>query len=592
MVRRTGRATFSRRAAHATAGLMGVLLAVGWPGLRAPASATLGSRPWMDVVVRTASAQDSTTAQAAVRHLGGTVTRPLNLISGFAARVPRTALPPLRDTRGVTDVTADGSVHMKADKWMDDGGKNVPVDTIKKAAGGKKETQTVDVASLTGAGIGVALIDSGVAPVTGLAQPGKVINGPDLSFESQTPGLFDIDTYGHGTHIAGIIAGSDPATPAGIPRFDGIAPGAHLISLKVAAADGASDVSQVIAAIDWVVTHRKDPGLNIRVLNLSFGTDSTQDPRLDPLSYAVEAAWRKGIVVVVSVGNDGAAASRVTMPAANPYVIAVGAADAKGTADRADDTVASFSSRGNAARHADLLAAGSSVVSLRTPGSFIDTGYPGARVANASGRVRFFRGSGTSQAAAVVSGSVALLLQQHPTLTPDQVKKLLVWTADPLVGADPVAAGAGQLDIAEAATLEPPKDAGQTFAAATGMGTLEGARGTAHVTDAGTGATLTGERDIFGALWVPKTWAPLSKDGKAWNGGTWNDHVWTGSTFNGTSWASRTWNTTGWSAKNWSGRSWAANNWTGRSWAGGTWTGRSWAVGTWCGRSWAGRTWG
>ncbi|MFL6117544.1 MAG: S8 family serine peptidase [Catenulispora sp.] len=546
----------------------------------------------MDVVVRTASAQDSTTAQAAVRHLGGTVTRPLNLISGFAARVPRTALPPLRDTRGVTDVTADGSVHMKADKWMDDGGKNVPVDTIKKAAGGKKETQTVDVASLTGAGIGVALIDSGVAPVTGLAQPGKVINGPDLSFESQTPGLFDIDTYGHGTHIAGIIAGSDPATPAGIPRFDGIAPGAHLISLKVAAADGASDVSQVIAAIDWVVTHRKDPGLNIRVLNLSFGTDSTQDPRLDPLSYAVEAAWRKGIVVVVSVGNDGAAASRVTMPAANPYVIAVGAADAKGTADRADDTVASFSSRGNAARHADLLAAGSSVVSLRTPGSFIDTGYPGARVANASGRVRFFRGSGTSQAAAVVSGSVALLLQQHPTLTPDQVKKLLVWTADPLVGADPVAAGAGQLDIAEAATLEPPKDAGQTFAAATGMGTLEGARGTAHVTDAGTGATLTGERDIFGALWVPKTWAPLSKDGKAWNGGTWNDHVWTGSTFNGTSWASRTWNTTGWSAKNWSGRSWAANNWTGRSWAGGTWTGRSWAAGTWCGRSWAGHTWG
>ena len=185
-----------------------------------------------------------------------------------------------------------------------------------------------------------------------------------------------------------------------------MAPGAKIISLKVAAADGATDVSQVIAAIDWVVAHRNDPGLNIRVLNLSFGTDSTQTRGLDPLSYAVEQAWSKGIVVVVAAGNDGFAANRLTMPAANPYVIAVGAADAKGTEIRADDVVADFSNRGNAARHADLLAAGRSVVSLRDPGSYIDTTYPDRPARHrADPAQRFFRGSGTSQAAAVVSGA-------------------------------------------------------------------------------------------------------------------------------------------------------------------------------------------
>ncbi|MEV0896138.1 S8 family serine peptidase [Actinoplanes sp. NPDC049802] len=462
--------------------------------------------------------------------------------------------------------------------WLDTGGVGVTVSAVRKAAGGKAK----NTAALTGAGIGVALIDSGIAPVAGLSQAGKVINGPDLSFESQTPGLQQIDTYGHGTHLAGIIAADDPAN-----GFEGVAPGSHLISLKVAAADGAVDVSQIIAGIDWVVAHRNDPGLNIKVLNLSFGTDSVQAAQVDPLSQAVESAWRNGIVVVVSAGNDGATATRLTMPAVNPYVIAVGAADANGTATRGDDTVATFSSRGNADRHADLLATGRSLVSLRVPGSYIDTEYPGARVGD-----RYLRGSGTSQAAAVVSGSVALLLQHRPGLTPDQVKKLLTQTADPVTGADEIAAGAGQLDIAEAATLTPPATATQRWPAATGLGSLEASRGTSgHVVDAATGIALTGERDIFGTPWKPAVWAPQSRTGRAWNGGTWNGTVWTGKSFTGTSWASLTWEGAVWTGRSWAGRSWAGTDWAGRSWAGGTWTGRSWASGTWAGRSWAGRSW-
>jgi serine protease AprX len=169
----------------------------------------------------------------------------------------------------------------------------------------------------TGRGIGVALIDSGVVPVEGLSLPGKVIHGPDLSFESQDPTLAHLDTYGHGTHIAGIIAGKDSDVPAGnendSTRFVGVAPDAHLVSLKVAASDGATDVSQVIAAIDWVVQHRNDPGLAIRVLNLSFGTTSLQPHDLDPLAHAVQNAWHKGIVVVVAAGNDGAASGVLTI---------------------------------------------------------------------------------------------------------------------------------------------------------------------------------------------------------------------------------------------------------------------------------------
>ncbi|MFF5289730.1 S8 family serine peptidase [Paractinoplanes globisporus] len=545
------------------------------PAIAAPGESMSGG-PMTAVIVRTDSGAALSRAEAYVRRAGGTVDRELSLISGFAGQVPAGAVASLRQSPGVAEVTADGTVRMKADTWLDTGGANSTVATVKRGAGGKK----ANTVALTGAGVGVALIDSGVAPVAGLNQPGKVINGPDLSFESQTPGLADTDTYGHGTHMAGIIAGSDPAS-----GFEGIAPGANLISLKVAAADGAADVSQVIAAIDWVVEHRNDAGLNIRVLNLSFGTDSTQSEVLDPLSFAVETAWKKGIVVVVAVGNDGPTASRVTMPAANPYVIAVGAADTNGTETLGDDTVATFSTRGNATRHADVLAAGRSVVSLRDPGSYIDVNYPAARVSD-----QFFRGSGTSQATAVVSGTVALLLQNSPKLSPDQVKNLLMESADPL-GTDPIAAGAGEIDISSAVTLSTPKKGTQSFPAATGLGSLEASRGTSHVVDATTGTVLTGEKDIFGTPWNPATWTKGAAKSTQWTGGTWNGNVWAGTAYTGSSWTALTWNIAPWTGTNWAGRAWTGSNWTGRAWTAAGWTGRAWTSGSWLGRAWTGRAW-
>src|SRR3954468_23851782 len=213
-------------------------------------------------------------------------------------------------------------------------------------------------ASLTGAGVGVALVDTGVAGVPGL--PGaQIVNGPDLSFESQSASLRYLDTYGHGTHMAGIIVGNDTATGT-----KGIAPRAKLTSIKVGTANGAVDVSQMIAAIDWVVAHRNDSPANpIRVINLSYGTGGMPDYWTDPVQFAVEQAWKAGIVVVAAVGNSG---GQMSDPATDQFVLNAGSAATQGTLSPADDTISAFTSltySGGANRRTDVLAPGEAIVS-------------------------------------------------------------------------------------------------------------------------------------------------------------------------------------------------------------------------------------
>ncbi len=434
-------------------------------------------------------------------------------------------------------------------------------------------------AGRTGDGVGVALIDTGVAPVAGLPS-GTVVDGPDLSLDSQAPGTAHLDGYGHGTHLAGIIAGSDR-------DFSGVAPGATLTSVKVGAADGAVDVATVIAAVDWVVAHRDDdPRHPIRVLNLSYGTDGTQDYRLDPLTHAVENAWRAGIVVVAAGGNGGTTAPRLTNPAYDPYVIAVGAADTAGSAGSGDDTVADFSSRGDATRRVDLIAPGRSIVSLRDPGSYADRSAPTARVGD-----RYFRGSGTSQAAAVVSGAVALLLQGRPQLSPDQVKAALISTAHRLPRADAAGQGAGELDLARAAAVAG-RPASQQWPAATGRGSLEAARGSVHLVLAGT--ALTGENDLFGRF-DSAAWAAASSAGTAWVGGRWMGRQLTGDGWISTPgtpdpWSSLTWSSLTWSGLTWSGLTWSSLTWSGLTWSGLTWSGLTWSSLTWSGLTWSSLT--
>ena len=453
-------------------------------------------------------------------------------------------------------------------------------------------------AGYTGKGIDVAVIDSGVSRVAGLDAPGKVLYGPDFSLESQASNLTDLDTYGHGTFMAGLIAGHDatltaPYANAPASAYRGIAPDARIVSLKVATADGGADVSQVIAAIDWAVQHAHDPGLNIRVISLSYGTNSTQSYGVDPLAYAVEQAWKHGIVVVASAGNTGYqrgnGAPGLADPAYDPYVIAAGASTSNGTPSASDDAVAPFSASSSgcgACKNPDFVAPGAHLQGLRVPNSFVDANHPEGRL-----DARYFRGSGTSQATAIAAGAVALVLQKYPTMSPDLVKLFFQTNAQKLASFDTQAQGAGEIRLGAMLNATPQWSyTGQKFTNATGTGSLERSRGQDHLTR--NGVVLSGEQDIFGKPVNTSALAAAEAAGSSWSGGVWNGSSWSGSSWSGSSWSGSSWSGSSWSGSSWSGSSWSGSSWSGSSWSGSSWSGSSWSGSSWSGSTWASDSWG
>jgi len=539
--------------------------AAGAPTVAGPDGAQAPSGQ-VKVIVR--SKRGPAAAAAAVRRAGGAVSTTLSLIGGVTADVPTANVAALSADATVQAVSNDAGLSLApADATGIAGGTAGPDDAsvTPQQAAHLIGADAAYARGLDGSGVDVAVLDTGVVPVAGLAGDHTVL-GADLSTEADSP-LKGLDGFGHGTAMAGIVAANGPG------QFRGVAPGARVVSVKVGAADGSVDVSQVIAGIDWVVQHKDDAGVHVRVLNLSFGTESPQAADLDPLAYAADVAWRHGIVVVTSVGNDGRTDRQVSDPAINPSVLAVGAADTHGSSNAADATVAPFSSLGDATRHADLLAPGVHMVSLRDPGSTLDQAFPAARRGD-----DLFRGSGTSHAAAVVSGAVALLLQQRPGLTPDQVKALLVRTADRLPNARPVVQGAGLVDLAQAlATPTPKKD--HDHPRLHGTGSLEQARGGVHLLRDGT--PVTGEQTVLGSAWDGRVWAPLAWQGSTWQGSTWQGSTWQGSTWQGSTWQGSTWQGSTWQGSTWQGSTWQGSTWQGSTWQGSTWQGLGWAGATW-----------
>ena len=454
-----------------------------------------------------------------------------------------------------------------------------------------------------GQGVDVAVIDSGVAPLQEFGD--RLINGPDLSFDASSatggdPDFDGIDALGHGTHMAGIIAGRDInisndelANPRQFLKdakrqFVGIAPASRIVNVRVGASDGAVDVSQVIAGIEWVIKHRVDPniagGLHIRVLNLSYGTTGGRtDHNHDALAAELERAVKNGILPVVSSGNSGySATAQLDDPASDPYVVAVGASDAHGTVARNDDSIADYTSRGIQSRPVDVLAPGTSITSLAVPGSVIDNSFPGGRVGNETSGARWFKGSGTSQAAAVVSGAAALLYSD-PRLADvrsQQPANQVAWMKEILSGASvTLPTPARRLQRLDHAVKELKLDlAGSVFRTVRHASNLqnvyystmksthmklEEARGDSHVQfeDAdGVTHTLEGEVTAGGQSWF----GMLLADG--WYGQKWSNEVYTGPHWDGGEWLGRTWR-----ARAWAGNAWQDSEWSGRTWRNNAW---------------------
>jgi serine protease AprX len=515
---------------------------------------------------------------AAVRAAGGRVVQDLDLVDGVRATGPARLLDRLACSSAVRSVAPNAAVRFQ-------GRPTDAADAVTTASDFVKDTGASSMwrQGVTGRGVGVAVIDTGVSPMQDLA--GRVVHGPDLSGEDTY-----LDSYGHGTVMAGIIGGDGAADPAA--GHTGIAPDATLVSVKVAGRNGATDVSTMLAAMHWVSAYASE--FNIRVLNLSWGTPSTQSATVDPLDYAVERLWRQGIVVVTAAGNSGPAAGTVLKPADDPMVLTVGAyqQDAPG---RSGASVPDWSSSGptvDGYPKPDVVAPGRTLVALRAFGSQVEQDNPSALIAPS-----YIKGSGTSEATAVTSGAVALLLQARPDLTPDQVKTILTRAAKPIAGTAADRQGAGRLSLA-GALGRPAGPAATQTPIATGLGSLEASRGGHHVQTDCNGVTtvIQGEIDVRcqpwdGASWTGASWTGASWTGASWTGASWTGASWTGGSWTGASWTGASWTGASWTGGSWFGASWTGASWTGASWTGASWTGASWTGASWTGGSWTGGSW-
>lgn len=434
-----------------------ILLTAGWsPGRQVAASPDLHSRldPVLQgrvlqpgrsrVVLRTPTPAGGGQIALQVSSLGGRVVRHLPGINAVALDIPNAALIGLAASPLVVRISADRPIAAAMDRTS--------------AAVGARAVR--DRLGVDGSGVGVAVIDSGITPwhddlTDGIGRQ-RVVSFVDFVDGSSTPH----DGYGHGTHVAGVVAGNGHDSSG---ARTGIAPGAHLVVLKVLNAAGVGRISDVIAALDYAVAHKA--AHNIRVVNLSVAAGVHESYDLDPLTLAARRAVAEGIVVVAAAGNNGRGPSGrtryagITAPGNAPWVVTVGASSHGGTSDRSDDTIAAFSSRGpgaiDYAAKPDLVAPGVGIESLTDPGSAL---YAAGGSSLLSGTLPtayfpYLSLSGSSMAAPVASGTIALMLQVNPSLTPNAVKAILQYTAESYPGHDVLTQGAGFINAKGAVEL-------------------------------------------------------------------------------------------------------------------------------------------
>ncbi len=516
---------------------------------------------------------------AAVRTAGGTVTADLPLISGVAAQLPAGASLTGCEVSANIPLTVSGLADSALGKVRDVvTGVAGTADAVLSTA---RQTLGLTATSPSGEGVTVAVVDTGITDSPDLR--GRVLHA-DITGSSWNS---DRDDYGHGTFVAGLIAGDGTASKG---LYQGAAPDARLLDVRVAKDDGATSLIDVLRGLQFVALTQNT--LKIKVLNLSLSSGSPLPYQIDPLSQALEALWHKGIVVVVPAGNDGPDAGTISSPGNDPTLLTVGALDEDSTGKRSDDTVADFSARGPAEQGVakpEIVAPGTHLVSLRAPGSVIDDANPASRVGTA-----YFRGSGTSMSTAVTSGVVADLLVARPKLTPDQVKAILTGSSYSNAAlSDPAAAGSGGLDALGALKAAVPVvDSGDDAAWPEGQD---------QIWDRFSAALLSGDRSAAyqwwmklspaARSWVARSWTQLSPDARSWVARSWTARSWTGADGTADEWLARSWVARSWVARSWTARSWTELDWVARSWVARSWTARSWTARSWVEDDWAARSW-
>jgi subtilisin family serine protease len=396
------------------------------------------------VVIQMADRQALASAAALLGQHGGSIRRTLQSINAHVVTLPNAAIAAIAESPLVTRLSVDRSAAAANERTS----ATIGATTVRQTLG------------VDGSGVGVAVIDSGVTPWHDDLAAGGSGQRVERFVDLVNGGAAAYDDYGHGTHVAGIIAG-DGFDSSG--RRAGVAPGASLTVIKALDGTGRGYISDVIAALEYVVAHRAE--LNIRVINLSVAAAVYESAATDPLTLAAKAAVDAGIVVVAAAGNNGRSQSGVThyggvgAPGNAPWVLTVGASSHMGTIDRSDDTIAAFSSRGpttiDGLVKPDLVAPGVGTESLSAPDSALYKTMNAYLLPGSvpTSFVPYLSLSGTSMASPVVAGTVALMLQANPALTPNAVKAILQYTAQSDSDLHQVTQGAGFLNAKGAVEL-------------------------------------------------------------------------------------------------------------------------------------------
>lgn len=360
-----------------------------------------------------------------VAELGATVVKELPIIDAKVVRLPLGALGKLASHHHIHRIHLDRKMHTL-------------LDTAVPTIGTPPEWES----GLTGKGVTIAILDTGIHPHPDLLTPTNRIVGFYDAIQGKTE---PYDDNGHGTHVAGCAAGAGTSSGG---KYKGPAYEASVVGVKVLDASGQGSVSDIIDGVQWCLQQKDAYG--IRILNLSLGGPASESYRSDPLCQALEKAWKAGLAVFVAAGNEGPGAGTIGTPAIHPVLITVGATDDRNSISDADDAVASFSSRGptiDGLVKPDIVTPGVDIISLRSPGSTLDKAYPQRRVDE-----QYFSLSGTSMATPISAGAAALLIQARPTVTPDELKAALLAGARDLFNS-PNEAGKGYFNLPGARKL-------------------------------------------------------------------------------------------------------------------------------------------